>query len=141
MLESASPCGGRAFVARVYLASDSAIGKDVSDIASQESDSDMIGIALVDDHPIALRGIEHLLAEVEDIKVLAAASSVAELRRKLAEAPQAPGPDVILMDLYHDGDEPCLEAIAELAPTVRVLVISASGRPEDVTGADRKSVV
>jgi DNA-binding NarL/FixJ family response regulator len=97
----------------------------------------MIGIALVDDHPIALRGIEYLLADVDDIKVLAAASSVTELRRHLAEATGAPGPDVILMDLYHDGDEPCLEAISELATTVRVLVISASGRPEDVTGAIR----
>ncbi|TKA08886.1 response regulator transcription factor [Actinacidiphila oryziradicis] len=104
-------------------------------ITSQESD--VIGIAIVDDHPIALRGIDYLLADVDDIKVVAAADSVEELRRQLADAPDGPTPDVILLDLYHDGDTACLEAIAELATSTRVLVISASGRPEDVTGAIR----
>ena len=97
----------------------------------------MIGIAIVDDHPIALRGIEYLLADVDDIDVVVTAASVAELRGRLARSPDAPAPDVILLDLYHDGESACFEAIAELAATVRVLVISASGRPEDVTGAIR----
>ena len=97
----------------------------------------MIGIAIVDDHPIALRGIEYLLSDVDDIDVVVTAASVAELRGRLARSPDAPAPDVILLDLYHDGESACFEAIAELAATVRVLVISASGRPEDVTGAIR----
>lgn len=97
----------------------------------------MIGIAIVDDHPIALRGIEYLLADVDDIDVVVTAASVAELRARLARSPDAPAPDVILLDLYHDGESACFEAIAELAASVRVLVISASGRPEDVTGAIR----
>ena len=97
----------------------------------------MIGIAIVDDHPIALSGIDYLLADVDDINVVAAAGSVEELRRHLAGAPELPAPDVILLDLYHDGDAACIEAVADLAASTRVLVISASGRPEDVTGAIR----
>ena len=38
-------------------------------------------------------------------------------------------PDVIMLDLYHDGDEPCLDVIADLRHDHKVLVVSASGRP------------
>jgi DNA-binding NarL/FixJ family response regulator len=89
-------------------------------------------VAIVDDHPVARRGLQSILAEAGDIEVSAAVASPAEL--SLA-GPGAVRPDVIMLDLYHDGDEPCLDVIPKLCQDHKVLVVSASGRPADVLGA------
>jgi DNA-binding NarL/FixJ family response regulator len=44
---------------------------------------------------------------------------------------------VILLDLYLDGDESCLDVIPKLCQNHKVLVVSASGRSADVLGAIR----
>jgi len=87
----------------------------------------MIRVAIVDDHPIARRGLETLLSEAPDITVTGLAASAAELT---ANGP--PSCDVLLLDLYHDGDAPCIDAITRLRPGTHVLVVSASARPADV---------
>lgn len=98
--------------------------------------TDMIRVAVVDDHPIARRGVEQVLTESGVVHVVATAAAPADLLN--ASGSQDPaGVDVIVLDLYHDGEEPCLEAVARLAGTVRVLVMSVSGRPRDVLGAIR----
>jgi two-component system nitrate/nitrite response regulator NarL len=89
----------------------------------------MVRVAVVDDHPIARRGIEQMLAG--DFEVVASVATAAELTSAAVE----PAPDVVIMDLYHDGDLPCLAAVAEVAAVTRVLVISASGQATDVVGA------
>jgi len=94
----------------------------------------LIQVAIVDDHPVARRGLQSILAEAGDIQVSAAVATPAEL------SPLHPGttrPDVIILDLYHDGDEPCLDVIPRLREDHKVLVVSASGRPADVLGAIR----
>lgn len=88
----------------------------------------MIRVAVVDDHPIARRGIEQILASADDIEVAASVGTAAELASDGSA-------DVVIMDLYHDGDTPCLAAVAKVAAVTRVLVISASGQPSDVVGA------
>ncbi len=96
---------------------------------------DMIGVAIIDDHPLARRGIEQLLAGAAgQFHVVASVGRSPELRAVLTGDVTV---DVIIADLYHDGDAPCLAAITELAMFSRVLVVSASGRPEDVVGAIR----
>ena len=94
----------------------------------------MIQVAIVDDHPVAQRGLQSVLAEAGDIQVSAAVANPDEL--SLA-GPGAGRPDVIILDLYHDGDEPCLDVIPRLRQDHKVLVVSASGRPTDVLGAIR----
>jgi two-component system, NarL family, nitrate/nitrite response regulator NarL len=96
---------------------------------------DMIQVAIVDDHPIARRGVEQVLTESGSMRVLASVPTPGELAVHLQRSDS--GPDVVILDLYHDGDEPCLAAIAELRTGTRVLVMSVSGRPEDVIGAIR----
>jgi two-component system nitrate/nitrite response regulator NarL len=61
----------------------------------------------------------------------------AELAIALAGNADEDTPDVIVLDLYHDADAPCLTAVAELAASARVLVISVSGRREDVLSVVR----
>jgi DNA-binding NarL/FixJ family response regulator len=94
----------------------------------------LIQVAIVDDHPIARRGLQSILADAGDIQVSAAVATPAEL--SLA-GPGAVRPDVIILDLYHDGDEPCLDVIPRLRQDHKVLVVSASGRPADVLGTIR----
>jgi two-component system, NarL family, nitrate/nitrite response regulator NarL len=97
------------------------------------AESELIQVAIVDDHPVARRGLESILAEAGDIQVSAAVATPAEL----SLAGPGAGPDVIMLDLYHDGDEPCLDVIPKLCQDHKVLVVSASGRPADVLGAIR----
>lgn len=103
------------------------------DAAGQEPD--MIQVAIVDDHPIARRGVEQVLTEGGSIRVLASVATPAELAIHVENG--GSGPDVVVLDLYHAGDEPCLAAVTELRASMRVLVMSVSGRPEDVLGAIR----
>lgn len=101
---------------------------------SPAAESELIQVAIVDDHPVAQRGLRSVLAEAGDIEVTAAVAAPADL------GPAGPGagrPDVIILDLYHDGDEPCLDVIPTLREDYKVLVVSASGRPADVLGAIR----
>ncbi|MDQ2816314.1 MAG: response regulator transcription factor [Actinomycetota bacterium] len=93
----------------------------------------MIRVAIVDDHPIACRGVQQVLTESGRIDVVASAACPADLATALTGAGRHP--DVIVLDLYCDGDQPCLEGVAGLSATTRVLVMSASGRPDDVLGA------
>jgi len=91
----------------------------------------MIRVAVVDDHPVARRGIEQMLAVAGPFEVVASVSTAAELGGVERDV------DVVIMDLYHDGDLPCLTAVAQVAAVARVLVISASGQASDVVGAIR----
>jgi two-component system nitrate/nitrite response regulator NarL len=102
--------------------------------ASPAAESELIQVAIVDDHPVARRGLQSILAEAGDIEVSAAVASPAGLSRA---GPGEVHPDVIMLDLYLDGDEPCLDVIPELRQGYKVLVVSASGRPADVLGAIR----
>ena len=97
----------------------------------------MIRVAILDDHPIARRGVEQVLTEGGRMRVVASVGSYPELATALAGDADADTPDVIVLDLYHDADAPCLSAVAELAASARVLVISVSGRREDVLGVVR----
>ena len=98
------------------------------------AEGEAIRVAVVDDHPIARYGLERLLAQAPNILVVATASAPDEVM-PAPDAGSAPGIDVIVMDLYLDGDQPSLASLCELATAAPVLVMSASVRPSDVVGA------
>ncbi|WP_410812855.1 response regulator [Micromonospora sp. 067-2] len=91
----------------------------------------MIRVAIVDDHPIARRGVQAALAESGAFDLVASVDSPAAL----VDTPDTL-PDVIVLDLYHD-QRPCLPDVTRLSTRTRVLVMSASGAPEDVLSAIR----
>jgi DNA-binding NarL/FixJ family response regulator len=95
----------------------------------------MICVAVVDDHPIARRGVEQILAESGRISVTASYASAEELVSALDGAAGGARPDVVVLDLYYDGESPCVDAAARLSADLKVLVMSASGSPADVVGA------
>jgi DNA-binding NarL/FixJ family response regulator len=94
----------------------------------------LIQVAIVDDHPLARRGMASILDEAGDITITRSTASPVEL---LASAQPEEVADVVLLDLYHGDDEPCLPIVAELRTVMKVLVVSASARPADVLGAIR----
>jgi DNA-binding NarL/FixJ family response regulator len=94
----------------------------------------MIQVAIVDDHPLARRGLAAILGEAGDIAI---ALSVASPVTLLESTQQGVVADVVLLDLYQADDRPCLPVIAELRAVMKVLVVSASARPSDVLGAIR----
>jgi DNA-binding NarL/FixJ family response regulator len=91
----------------------------------------MICVAIVDDHPIARLGLASVLSEVDGFSVVAAVDGPNSLREQLTTTP-----DVLLLDLYHDG-RPCVDDVLSLSSTMRVLVMSVSDAPQDVLGAIR----
>lgn len=88
----------------------------------------MISVGIVDDHPIIRHGLSHLLGQWPGVKVVASGATVSELGAIEAL-------DVVVLDLYLSTDYPALEAVAVLAASTSVLVVSASARPADVLGA------
>jgi two-component system nitrate/nitrite response regulator NarL len=110
------------------------VDRDIED-AYVSRGSDMIRVAIVDDHPIARRGVEQVLTETGSVDVVATAAAPGGLLDALG--PDSADVDLIVLDLYHDGDEPCLDAVSRLSGGARVLVMSVSGRPGDVLGAIR----
>ena len=109
----------------------------LGDSASRARGADLIKVAVVDDHPIARRGIADVLTEVPDLEVVLSAGSLAEFAEGLSAAGETGRPDVIVMDLYLTGTAPSMDAVEGLAAIARVLVVSASGRAGDVLGAIR----
>lgn len=85
----------------------------------------MIRVVVVDDHPVARWGVEHLLSRDEAFEVLATAAS-------LDDVPPGLTPDVVVLDLYLGSTEPAVDAVERTARDHRVLVVSASARRPDV---------
>lgn len=94
------------------------------------NDLSVIRLAIVDDHPLARRGVESVLAGLEDLTVVASVGTVAEL-------PDPRTLDLVILDLYLADGVPCTEAVAALRPHTRVLVLSASRVPADVVAVIR----
>ena len=61
----------------------------------QRTGSSPIGVAVVDDHPVARWGIQYVFAERTDIRVVASVGSVEELEALDLH----PDPDVVMLDL------------------------------------------
>src|SRR5579859_7022318 len=94
----------------------------------------MISVAVIDDHPIARRGLEAMLASQDGMHVCASAASAWPLTRPSHGHPAA---DVAVVDLYLHGSQPALGDITALSARCAVLVMSASGRRSDVLAAIR----
>ena len=89
-------------------------------------------VMVVDDHPIWRDAVARDLAE-DGFAVVATAEGVEAARRRAAVVQ----PDVVLMDMrLLDGDgAAATEAVLEVAPKARVLVLSASAERDDVLQA------
>jgi DNA-binding NarL/FixJ family response regulator len=81
-----------------------------------------IRVAIVDDHPVARYGVEHILAPYAHLNVVCSTDRLDAL----------PAADVYLLDLYLGDGRVATGAIGRLAARNPVLVMSASIQREDV---------
>jgi two-component system nitrate/nitrite response regulator NarL len=96
--------------------------------------ADVIEVAIIDDHPLARRGLSAILSEAADIVITSSTASPGAAPTVIDGLGR---PSVVLLDLYLGTDDPCLSLISLLSPATKILVVSASGRPADVLGAIR----
>lgn len=84
----------------------------------------MIGVLVVDDHPVVLTGLSALVAADPEMHVTGVAGSVAEA----LALPDAPAPDVCVLDLHlPDGDGVALgRSLRERWPSTRIVLLTMS---------------
>jgi DNA-binding NarL/FixJ family response regulator len=92
----------------------------------------VIHVVVVDDHPVARQGITAILASCDDVEVISATATLAEIPRADDGSVSA---DVLLLDLYLADGRPALAAIKEFSALLPVLILSASRAPADVLAA------
>lgn len=93
----------------------------------------MLSVVVADDHPLMLTGVVARLSVEDDITVVARVTSC----RELVDAVQAHAPDVIVADVTM-GDGSVLDYLTELAriaPSARVLLLSATDEAATVSSA------
>ncbi len=96
--------------------------------------TDILQIAIVDDHPLLREGVAHILAGQPDLDVVAQGASAAEV---IAIAGQYL-PDVMLLDVSMPGGG--LTAVREIAaayPVIKTVMLTVSENEDDVTTALR----
>lgn len=95
----------------------------------------MIGIFVVDDHPVVRDGIAAVLEAESDFNVVGSAGSAEELLDRTNTDP----PDVVLLDLVLPkmGGIEAITRLARSAPAVRIVVFSAHDDDEAIVGAIR----
>jgi len=94
--------------------------------------SDLIRIAVIDDHPMFREGTVQALTEADGIEVVGqgatATDAVAIAQERI--------PDVMLLDLYLPGGGASAAAtVARACPNVRIVALTASEDEQDVTSA------
>jgi DNA-binding NarL/FixJ family response regulator len=95
----------------------------------------MIRVLAADDHPLALAGLQQLLASLDDIELVGAANGGEEAVRLAAEHE----PDVVLMDLERpgkDGIQATREVLARRPQTAVVVLTSFSDRERILAALD-----
>jgi DNA-binding NarL/FixJ family response regulator len=97
--------------------------------------SEMIRVAILDDHPVVRHGTAALLAAQPDIQIAWTAGSLQEASALLADEPV----EVLLLDIRLDGESGLrlLRGEGDAAPTPAVVVLSAYDYPQYVEAAHR----
>ncbi|MFI6516448.1 response regulator transcription factor [Spirillospora sp. NPDC050679] len=90
----------------------------------------MLGVLIVDDHPLVREGLRGMLAAEPGITVVGEAES----GERAVEAARELRPEVVLMDLRMPGGDG-LDAVRRLAGEHRVVVLTAYDRDADIAAA------
>ncbi|MEP2532925.1 response regulator transcription factor [Shimia sp.] len=95
--------------------------------------TDLVRVAIVDDHPMVAEGIQSVLESFDDISVV---GTLTNGREAVDRLPQL-APDVILMDLNMPeiGGLTATEMLLERDPDLRILVLSMHDSPEYISTA------
>ncbi|MEM8776913.1 MAG: response regulator transcription factor [Pseudomonadota bacterium] len=97
------------------------------------SNSQRISVAIVDDHPMVVEGIQAILESYDDVDVIATLSS----GKEIIDQVETLSPDVILLDLNMPGigGLSTTEILLERCPDMRILILSMHDNPEYISSA------
>ncbi len=100
---------------------------------SEKVEAHVIRVVVVDDHPALARGVQLSLQRAEDIEVV----GVLNRPREVLAAVKELLPDIVLMDVRMPQREgiDLLIKIRSAMPQVKVIMLSASGDPQDIRQA------
>jgi DNA-binding NarL/FixJ family response regulator len=99
--------------------------------------TEIVRVAVVDDHPLFREGVVHVLREAEAINVVAEGGSAADAVRIAVESQ----PDVMLLDLNMPGGGlVAAESIYKECPSTKVLILTVSEEEDDIVGCIRAGV-
>jgi two-component system NarL family response regulator len=104
-------------------------------VVSRSDDEDVIRVLVADDQAVFRRGLDAVLGDEDDIKVVAEA---ADGEAAIASAAEV-APDVVLMDIRMprvNGIE-ATRRIRELLPSTRILILTVSDEEDDLYEAIR----
>lgn len=92
-----------------------------------------IHILIIDDHPVVRRGLNSLLSNYDDLKVIGEAGTLDEAQAQL----ETHQPDVVILDirLQDESGLDLLDWIQDEYPTIRVIILTSFGDEEYVTRA------
>ena len=94
--------------------------------------SDVIRIAVVDDHPFLREGVVHILSQQDDIEVVGVGGSADEA----VAIAQNQLPDLMLLDMnMPGGGHEALDQIAQICPSVRAVMLTVREDHEAVRKA------
>jgi DNA-binding NarL/FixJ family response regulator len=114
---------------------DGPYGEGASPPASRQDatalEADVFTVGIVDDQPVRRAGMQLLIQEDADVRVVTAVSCAAELDTAGTTC------DVVVLDLSLRSDEGALAIISRLATMSRPLVISAWDQPPTLSAAIR----
>src|SRR5438876_4095290 len=90
-------------------------------------------VLLADDHRLVLEAVENALSKSDDFKVVATTNSGADVADLVARH----RPDLVVMDLRMPGVDglQALDQIRARDASTKVVILSASDRPEEIQGA------
>jgi two-component system nitrate/nitrite response regulator NarL len=95
-------------------------------------DGTKISVALVDDHPIFLEGLEAVFRREDPFEVVAKAITAEEAFAAAATH----RPDLIVLDMFlPDGGARLINRITTVTPMSRIVVLSVSARESDIAAA------
>jgi len=99
----------------------------------------MIRIAIVDDHPLVINGLQHILANCDDMQIAGCYTDGKSLLKGLSDIQ----PDVLLLDIHmpeQTGDE-LAELISEQYPKVKMLALTNQDNVYYIKNMLRKGVL
>jgi two-component system, NarL family, nitrate/nitrite response regulator NarL len=90
-------------------------------------------VLLADDHRLVLEAIENALSKADDFRVVATTNSGADVADLVARHQ----PDIVVMDMRMPGVDglQALDRIRARDKSVKVVMLSASDKPEEIQGA------
>jgi DNA-binding NarL/FixJ family response regulator/signal transduction histidine kinase len=93
---------------------------------------DLVKVAIVDDHPLLLDGVKTALGQFDEFEIVGTGATLQDA----VLLTQSFNPEIMILDIgIHGGGVEAARQVSKLAPLMKVVMFTASGRPDHVNSA------